>query len=683
MRRQRGERPTEWLLARASGDEKASGKKKRFSRSDGGGKGGLGQGMQSWSLMWRVLFIALLIWLLLQIPWGGQEGREISYSQFRRFVEQGRVAEITVQGEQVSGRLKTVWGDRSGAQDSTGGEGDGGSDASVSGRGAQFVTYLPTFGDDGLFEELRSQGVEIKTRPSGEGENLWMLVFTLLPFIFLIALAIFFMRRMQNQGQGIFNIGRSRAKSYDRSGKRTSFDEVAGCEGAKRELQELIAFLKDPQRFRKLGGKPPTGVLLVGPPGTGKTLLARATAGEAEVPFYSLTGSDFMEMFVGVGASRVRDLFEQARKNAPCIVFIDELDSIGRRRGAGLGGGHDEREQTLNQLLSEMDGFESHHGVIVLAATNRPDILDRALLRPGRFDRHITVDMPTAKARQAILRVHTRNTPLADDVDIEELARATPGFSGADLENLVNEAALLAGREEKKSVDRDAFEQARDKVLMGLRREGLTLSEKDRKILAYHEAGHAVVAARLPNADPVHKVTIIPRGRAMGVTQQLPTEDKYLYDKEYLLDRLAVVLGGRASERLIFETSTSGAADDLKQAAQMARKMVIEWGMSEKVGQLAWGGEHDEVFLGQELTQRRHYSESTADEIDVEIKLIVDSAFQRATETLKENREGLDRLAARLLEKEEVDGKQVLELLSENGSEPPQPEQAGDGEEEE
>ncbi|HSR50019.1 MAG TPA: ATP-dependent zinc metalloprotease FtsH [Acidobacteriota bacterium] len=654
-----------------SSDQKKSSKKGDSSGSGGGGLGGFGQGMQSWSLIWRILFVAALIWLLLQIPWGGPEGRTISYTQFKRYVEQGRVAEITVQGEQVTGRLKNSWSSppaSSEGSQSQGGSGASSSTAQAQSQGAQFVTYLPTFGDDDLLQELRDQGVEIKTRPKGEGENLWMIIFTLMPFIFLIALGFFFMRRMQSQGQGIFNIGKSRAKSYDRSGKRTSFEEVAGCEGAKQELQELIAFLKDPQRFRRLGGKPPTGVLLVGPPGTGKTLLARATAGEADVPFFSLTGSDFMEMFVGVGASRVRDLFDQARKNAPCIVFIDELDSIGRRRGAGLGGGHDEREQTLNQLLSEMDGFESHHGVIVLAATNRPDILDRALLRPGRFDRHVTVDMPTAKAREAIIRVHTRQTPLGDDVDIQELARATPGFSGADLENLVNEAALLAGREDKNAVDRDSFEQARDKVLMGLRREGLTLGKRERRILAYHEAGHAVVAAKLPNADPVHKVTIIPRGRAMGVTQQLPTEDKYLYDKEYLVDRLAVILGGRASERLIFDTSTSGAADDLQQAARMARKMVVEWGMSERVGQLAWGGEQEEVFLGHDLTQRRHYSESTADEIDDEMKKIVASAFQRATNTLKENRSGLDNLANRLLEREEVDGKEVLKLVTgENG----------------
>jgi cell division protease FtsH len=438
---------------------------------------------------------------------------------------------------------------------------------------------------------------------------------------------------------------------------------VAGQEGAKEELEEIIEYLKRPERFAKLGGEVPTGVLLVGPPGTGKTLMARAVAGEAEVPFYSVSGSDFMEMFVGVGASRVRDMFEEAKKNAPAIIFVDELDSIGRQRGAGLGGGHDEREQTLNQLLSELDGFEKNESVVVMAATNRPDILDPALTRPGRFDRQITVDLPMQKARVEILKIHARNKPLADDVDLERVAQNTPGFSGADLENLLNEAALLAGRYGAEEITRDHIDEARDKVIMGLKRTGIVLSDDMKRLLAYHEGGHAINAAVLEHADPIHKVTIVPRGQAMGVTQQLPEEEKYLYRREYVLDRLAVIMGGRAAEELIFDTATSGAENDLKQVRQMARKMVLDWGMGENFRHVALGEDQGSVFLGEELSKGRDYSDATAREVDEEVRRITEDAFQRAHDTLEANRDALDRLAELLIEQEEVPGEKVVELL--------------------
>jgi cell division protease FtsH len=468
---------------------------------------------------------------------------------------------------------------------------------------------------------------------------------------------------MRGQGQGIFsalNMRRSGAQLYERGKERTTFDDVAGLQSPKAELREIVRFLKEPQFFQRLGGEVPRGVLLVGPPGTGKTLLARAVAGEAEVPFFSITGSNFMEMLVGVGASRVRDLFDEAKKASPSIVFIDELDSIGRRRGAGLGGGHDEREQTLNQLLSEMDGFAPNEGIIVMAATNRPDILDPALLRPGRFDRRITVDLPTMQDRLAILKIHSRNKPLAEDseraVDLERIARGTPGFSGADLENLLNEAALLAAREGKDLIEAEDIEEARDKVMMGLERENLGLTDEEMQLLAHHEGGHAIVAAVLPHADPIHKVTIVPRGRAMGVTQQLPERDRYVYRREYMLDRLAVMMGGRAAEQLIFDTATSGAENDLKQATQLARRMVLDWGMSP-------GGRSEQVFLGQEIAQRREYSEATAREVDQEIQAILDEAYERAASTLRERREALASLVETLLEEEEIPGKRVLDLV--------------------
>ncbi|TVR66637.1 MAG: ATP-dependent zinc metalloprotease FtsH, partial [Gemmatimonadales bacterium] len=470
-------------------------------------------------------------------------------------------------------------------------------------------------------------------------------------------------RGMQSQGQKMMSIGKSRARAYERTEEATTFDDVAGQEGAKQELEELVAFLKDPTRFEKLGGEVPRGFLLVGPPGTGKTLMARAVAGEAGVPFFHMSGSDFMEMLVGVGASRVRNLFEEAKAAAPAIVFIDELDSVGRKRGAGLGGGHDEREQTLNQLLSEMDGFEANQGVVVLAATNRPDILDPALLRPGRFDRRVTMDLPGRDDREAILRIHARRKPLTPEVDLDQVARGTPGFSGADLRNLLNEAALLAARREQEQITPKDIDDARDKIMMGLERKGVLLTDTERRLLAYHEAGHAVTAAVLPGADPVHKVSIVPRGRAMGVTQQLPLRDRYLYSRDFLRNQLVILLAGRAAEELVMDTQTSGAEDDLRRASQLARKMVLSWGMSDQFGRIASAGAQDQVFLGEEITQRRELSDATAREADREVRSIVEEAFQRAVTLLEEHRQGLDALAEELLSHEEVDGARVLVLL--------------------
>jgi cell division protease FtsH len=597
--------------------------------------------------LWIVAVVLIGSWAMRLAGVTGRGPQPISYSEFRTRLTEGEVESIEVKGEEIHGRLK---------EPATHGKGE---DAF---RFTEFVTYLPSFGDQELLSILEKQEVEVQTEPAGDG--IWrMLLMSLLPILLLVAIVVMIARRMQSQGQQIFSMGKTRARLSEQRDVETTFDDVAGVEGAKTELREIIAYLKEPGRFRRLGGKPPKGVLLVGPPGTGKTLLARAVAGEAGVPFFSLTGSDFMEMFVGVGASRVRDLFRKARGTAPCIIFIDELDSIGRLRGAGLGGGHDEREQTLNQLLSEMDGFEPHESVIVMAATNRPDILDPALLRPGRFDRRVTVDAPSSNSRREILEIHARGKPLAGDVDLDEVARSTPGFSGADLENLLNEAALLAARNEKQEIGAAEVEEARDKILLGLRREGLALTKEECRLLAYHEAGHAVVAALLPNADPVHKVTIVPRGRAMGVTQQLPEKDKYVYSREYMLDRMAVMLGGRAAERLALETATSGAENDLKQATRLARRMVLEWGMSERLGHLALGGEREHVFLGEDIAQRRDYSETTAREADEEIKKILDDAYGRAETVLRENRNGLERVAEALFNEESVSGEKVLELL--------------------
>jgi len=639
--------------------------------SGSGGSDGQSPGRSRWSLiLWVVVATLFALWAYGFWGQGAAGGERISYSEFRKQLQNGNVAEVVVEGNSISGELK-----------STGSRTEQGKTVQYD----RFVTYLPSFGDEKLMDLLESKSVEVDTEPQSSFP--WSLVIMgLLPVLLLFGVGYIFLRRMQAQGQGLFSVRKSKAKLYDKGEETTTFDDVAGADSAKEELREIIKFLKNPERFERLGGKVPKGVLLVGPPGTGKTLLARAVAGEADAPFFSVSGSDFMEMFVGVGASRVRDMFSEAKETSPAIIFIDELDSIGRKRGAGMGGGHDEREQTLNQLLSELDGFEENEGIVVMAATNRPDILDSALTRPGRFDRQITVDLPTQKARHEILQIHARNKPVAEDVNLEEIARSTPGFSGADLENLLNEAALLAGRYEHDAIQRSDVEEARDKVMMGLKRDGMALDEQDKKLLAYHEAGHAIVAAVLPNADPVHKVTIVPRGKAMGVTQQLPEKDKYLYREDYLLDRLAVIMGGRAAEEIIFDTPTSGAENDLKQVRKMARKMVLDWGMGERFKNISLGEDQGNVFLGEELAKGKDYSDETAREVDEEIQRITANAFQHAVDTLNENREAFDRLADLLIEQEEVPGDQVLRLVtgdaeviedvaSTNGA----PAEAGDG----
>lgn len=599
----------------------------------------------------RFLYWALLLVLLftfLNNFLGGADAPQIRYTTFRQQLREGNVSEVMVRGERIEGVFREPVEQAINDQQ-VGIE--------------EFVTFLPSFGDEQLLSLLEEHEVEVTTQPEPDGAWPGVLI-SLLPFLLLIGFGYLMVRRMQSQGQGLFNMGRSKAKLYEREDKhKTTFADVAGTEGAKEELRETIEFLRDPKAFSRLGGKIPKGLLLVGPPGTGKTLLARAVAGEADVPFFNTSGSDFMEMFVGVGASRVRDMFKEARKASPCIIFIDELDSIGRRRGAGLGGGHDEREQTLNQLLSEMDGFEPNEQVIIIAATNRPDILDPALLRPGRFDRQVTVDLPNKQGRLEILKIHARNKPLGDDVDLENVARSTPSFSGTDLENLLNEAALIAARRDREVIAQGDIETARDKVLLGRKRQGISLTEEDARLIAYHEAGHAALAATLPHADPLQKVTIVPRGRAMGVTQQLPERERYIYHQDYLLDRLAVMMGGRAAEEVFLETATSGAAGDFKEATQLARKMVLELGMGKALGPLSYGNGQQQVFLGEELARGKDYSEATAKAIDEEVKCIAEDAFRRAKEVLKRHKEGIERLVETLLEEEEIPGEQVFELL--------------------
>jgi len=514
-----------------------------------------------------------------------------------------------------------------------------------------------------------------------QSNNFMTLLISMIPWILIIGLWFFFMRKMQGGGgaggqRGIFNFGKSKAKLINQSNNKVTFKNVAGADEAKVELQEVIEFLKEPSKFQKLGGKIPRGVLLLGPPGTGKTLLARAVAGEAGVPFFSISGADFVEMFVGVGASRVRDLFDQGKKNAPCIIFIDEIDAVGRHRGAGLGGGHDEREQTLNQLLVEMDGFEQNSGVIIIAATNRPDVLDPALLRPGRFDRQIVVDRPDVQGREGILRVHTKNTPLAPDVDLKTLAKGTPGLAGAELANLVNEASLLAARKDKTQVDMDDFEEAKDKVMMGMERKSMIISDAEKKTTSYHEIGHVLVAKMIPEADPVHKVTIIPRGRALGVTSYLPVDEKHTYSKSYLEAVITYALGGRAAEKLVFNHYTTGAGNDIERATNLARKMVCEWGMSDKLGPLNYGTKHEEIFLGKEIQQHRDYSEKTAIDIDEEVKFIINSCMDRAIKILEENMEMLHKLSAELLEREILDSEEINKIM--RGEElPPVPKNGG------
>jgi cell division protease FtsH len=631
--------------------------------------------------LWAVLLV-MLVFLAWSIYTYRPGPAQIRYTTFLEQVEKNNVSQVTVKGDKITGDLKKEV--LKPADQKSGAENDFASDSQKSDESGdsagdkkaekpagrtykQFITYLPSFGDDDLMDELRSRGVAVETLP--ESDTNWAyLIVTMLPFLLLIALFYSQYKRFQGQaGEGLFSIGKNRARLYQRSQESTRFDDVAGAQGAKTELHELVSFLKDPGKIRDLGAEVPTGVMLVGPPGTGKTLLARAVAGEAEVPFFSITGSDFMEMFVGVGAKRVRSLFQDAKKHAPSIIFIDEIDAIGRRRGAGLGGGHDEREQTLNQLLSELDGFEETNDVIVMTATNRPDVLDPALMRPGRFDRRIIVDLPNSGDRQKILDIYTKNKHMDDDVDLAALARSTPGFSGADLKNMLNEAALLAARKEKSNISNEDIEQARDKILMGLVRQGLALTDEEKQMVAYHEAGHAIVGASLKYADPVHKVSIVPRTKAMGATQQFPEGEKYIYHREYLADRLAVMMGGRAAEMSVFGTATSGAGNDLQNATQIARRMVLEWGMSGRFEHMALGSGDDQVFLGEQIAKSRQYSETTAQEVDREVESLLNEAYLRAGKILEENRQAMDELARSLIENEEVGGDVVYKLLAGSG----------------
>ena len=547
-------------------------------------------------------------------------------------------------------------------------------------NGDEFTSTVPhTYND--FTTLLIDKGVTINVEKDAGG-NWVSLLMNAIPFVLLVGFWVFMMRQMQSGGNKALSFGKSRARLHSSQQKKVTFKDVAGVEEAKEELQEIIEFLREPQKFQKLGGRIPKGVLLVGSPGTGKTLLARAIAGEANVPFFSISGSDFVEMFVGVGASRVRDLFEQGKKNAPCIIFIDEIDAVGRHRGAGLGGGHDEREQTLNQLLVEMDGFESNEGVILVAATNRPDVLDPALLRPGRFDRRVVVGRPDLKGREQILKVHTKKVPLGDDVNLMTIARGTPGFVGADLANLVNEAALVAARQNRKVVMQFDFELAKDKVIMGVERRSLILSDEEKKNTAYHEAGHALVAALTPNADPLHKVTIIPRGMALGLTMQLPLDDKHSYDKDYLEAQMAILMGGRIAEEIFMHHVTTGAGNDIERATDMARKMVCEWGMSE-LGPLSFGKREEQIFLGREIAQHRDYSEATAIRIDEQVKKLVQEGYDRARKIIEEKSDALDRIARALLEREVLDGSEVRQLIDGETLEamptPPPPGPSGDG----
>ncbi len=583
--------------------------------------------------LWLVISL-LMILLFNMMTQKEHEQKPINYTTFLTAVEEDRVKEVTIQGQQIEGKYED---------------------------GTAFKTLAPP--DVELIPELKKKDIVIEAKPV-EDQGFW---FTLLvswgPILLLIAVWIFFMRQMQSGGGKAMSFGKSRAKLLNESTARITFNDVAGVEEAKDELEEIVSFLKDPKKYSRLGGKIPKGVLLVGPPGTGKTLLARAIAGEAGVPFFSISGSDFVEMFVGVGASRVRDLFVQGKKNAPCIIFIDEIDAVGRHRGAGLGGGHDEREQTLNQLLVEMDGFESNEGVILIAATNRPDVLDPALLRPGRFDRQVVVPPPDVRGREKILQVHGRKVPMDPNVQLGVLAKGTPGFSGADLANLINEAALLAARKNEDMVTMEDLEAAKDKVMMGAERRSMVITEEEKKVTAWHEAGHALVGLFIPGADPVHKISIIPRGRAMGVTMYLPQEEKYNETKEGLNTRICTLLGGRIAEELVFPSITSGASNDLDRATFIARKMVCEWGMSDKLGPLTFGEKEGEIFLGRDMGHVKNYSEATAVEIDSEIREIVTRNYERTRKILQENRAALDRVAEALLERENIDGHELKTLV--------------------
>ncbi|HIB54862.1 MAG TPA: ATP-dependent metallopeptidase FtsH/Yme1/Tma family protein [Nitrospirales bacterium] len=563
--------------------------------------------------------------------------QEVPFSDFITKLEEGEVREVTIIDRTISGVFK---------------------------EGNQFTTYAVDYPD--LVPLLRKHDVRVEAKP--DDDHPWYITFLVTwgPFILFLGLWFFLMRQMQIGGNRALSFGKSRARQLTEDRKKITFDDVAGVEEAKNEVIEIVEFLRDPQKFQKLGGRIPKGVLIMGPPGTGKTLLAKAIAGEADVPFFNISGSDFVEMFVGVGASRVRDLFEQGKKNSPCIIFIDEIDAVGRLRGAGLGGGHDEREQTLNQLLVEMDGFGTTDGVILIAATNRPDVLDPALLRPGRFDRRVVVSRPDVKGRLAILKVHSKNVPVANDVEMSTIARGTPGFTGADLENMINEAALLAARQNKASVDMKDFEHAKDKVLMGAERKSMVISDEEKRVTAYHEAGHTLMAKLIPGADPVHKVTIIPRGQALGLTMQLPLEDRYSHSRQFLYNNLAILMGGRVAEELVLNDITTGAGNDIERATELARKMVCEWGMSETLGPLTFGKKEEEIFLGREFATHRDYSEEVAKTIDKEVKNLIVQSYERTRRTLKENMAALVALAQALLEKEALDGHEIDQILKES-----------------
>ncbi len=586
------------------------------------------------SIVIWVLFGLMMI-LVFNLLETSKPDNEIIFSDFITKLQQGEISEVTIKKPEnlIVGMLK---------------------------NGTRFKSYAPDYPD--LIKELRDNGVKISAKPD---HTPWYMniLFNFGPVILLVFLWVFFMRQMQTGGNKALSFGRSRAKLISEKGVKVTFADVAGIEEAKEEVQEIIAFLKDPQRFQKLGGKIPKGVMLVGPPGSGKTLLARAIAGEAGVPFFSISGSDFVEMFVGVGASRVRDLFDQAKKSSPCIIFIDEIDAVGRHRGAGLGGGHDEREQTLNQLLVELDGFDPNEGIIVLASTNRPDVLDPALLRPGRFDRQVVVPHPDVKGRLEIIKVHIKKIPLDENVNLEVLARGTPGFSGADLANLINEAALHAAQLSKTKVEMTDFEDAKDKVMMGKERKSMILSEDEKSNTAHHEAGHALVAKLTPGTDPIHKVSIIPRGMALGITQQLPIDDRYTYSREYILNTLAVLLGGRAAEEIALGHMTTGAGNDLQRATDLARKMVCEWGMSNKLGPLTFGKREEQIFLGKEITRHKDYSEKTAEEIDEEVKAIINERYEYSKQLLLNNKATLLKLAQVLREKETLDAHEIEAII--------------------
>ncbi|MCJ7748034.1 MAG: ATP-dependent zinc metalloprotease FtsH [Desulfobacterales bacterium] len=584
-------------------------------------------------VFWGIIIVIMILLFNLFYGKPRQTVLDKNYSEFITEVEKNQVLEVEAQGRNL------IWKDKD---------------------GKRYKTYAPE--DPEMIKILREKRVVINAKKESDTSFIQIII-TWAPMILLIGVWIFFMKQMQIGGGKALSFGKSKAKILTKEHHQVTFENVAGIEEAKNELEEIIAFLRDPKRFTKLGGRIPKGVLLIGAPGTGKTLLARAIAGEADVPFFSISGSDFVEMFVGVGASRVRDLFLQGKRNAPCIIFIDEIDAVGRHRGAGLGGGHDEREQTLNQLLVEMDGFESNEGVILIAATNRPDVLDPALLRPGRFDRQVVVPVPDVKGREEILKVHSKRTPLADDVRLVDLARGTPGLTGADLENLVNEAALLAARLGKEKVEMADLEQAKDKVLMGVERKSMIIPLEERKTTAFHEAGHTLVAKMIPETDPIHKVTIIPRGRALGITQQLPIDEKHTYPKDYLLNNITIMMGGRAAEELVLNRQTTGAGNDIERATEIARKMVCEWGMSENLGPLTFGKKEEQIFLGREFAQHRDYSEETARLIDNEIRAIVTQSYEKAKDILQRNMAILNQLANSLLEKEVLDGRQIDSII--------------------